>query len=203
MLESAGADRVLTMDLHAGQSQGMCKVPVDHMTAMIMLAQYFIDLHLDGELVVVSPDAGRAKLNKKFDDQMGADLAILDKARPRQQVAQIDHVIGDVAGKTAVIVDDIIDTGGTLRAAGEALMRAGVSRVYAAATDGVFSGSAYENLAAGPFEQVVVTDTIPLRPDPPANFRVVSSANLLAESIRRIFTDDSVSEAFGGHNQTF
>jgi ribose-phosphate pyrophosphokinase len=203
MLESAGADRVLTMDLHAGQLQGMCQVPVDHMTAMIMLAQYFADLHLNEQLVVVAPDAGRVKLNKKFADQVGAGLAILDKVRPRQQVAQIDHVIGDVAGKTAVIVDDIIDTGGTLRAAGDALTRAGVSRVYAAATHGVFSGAAYENLAAAPFEEVVVTDTIPLRPGAPANFRVVSCAKLLAESIRRIFTDDSVSEAFGGQNQTF
>jgi ribose-phosphate pyrophosphokinase len=203
MLESAGADRVLTMDLHAGQLQGMCQVPVDHMTAMIMLAQYFADLRLNEQLVVVAPDAGRVKLNKKFADQIGAGLAILDKVRPRQQVAQIDHVIGDVAGKTAVIVDDIIDTGGTLRAAGEALTRAGVSRVYAAATHGVLSGAAYENLAAAPFEEVVVTDTIPLRPGAPANFRVVSCANLLAESIRRIFTDDSVSEAFGGQNQTF
>jgi len=203
MLESAGADRVLTMDLHAGQLQGMCQVPVDHMTAMIMLAQYFIDLNLGEQLVVVSPDAGRVKLNKKFADQMGAGLAILDKERPKQQVAEIDHVIGEVEGKTAVIVDDIIDTGGTLCAAAEALIKAGVSRVYAAATHGVFSGAAYENLAAGPFEEIVVTDTIPLRPGAPANFRVVSCANLLAESIRRIFTDDSVSEAFGGQNQTF
>jgi len=203
MLESAGADRVLTMDLHAGQLQGMCQVPVDHMTAMIMLAQYFIDLNLGEQLVVVAPDAGRVKLNKKFADRMGASLAILDKERPRQQIAEIDHVIGDVAGKTAVIVDDIIDTGGTLMAAAGALTRAGVSRLYAAATHGVFSGPAYENLAAAPFEEVVVTDTIPLRPGAPTNFRVVSCANLLAESIRRIFTDDSVSEAFGGQNQTF
>jgi len=203
MLESAGADRVLTMDLHAGQLQGMCQVPVDHMTALIMLAQYFIDLRLGDQLVVVAPDAGRVKLNKNFADRLGAGLAILDKERPRQQVAEIDHVIGDVEGKTAVIVDDIIDTGGTLRAAAEALIKAGVTRVYAAATHGIFSGPAYETLAAGPFEEIVVTDTIPLRPGAPENFKVVSCANLLAESIRRIFTDDSVSEAFGGQNQLF
>jgi ribose-phosphate pyrophosphokinase len=203
MLEAAGVDRVLTMDLHAGQLQGMCQVPVDHMTAMMMLSQYFINLHLDEQLVVVAPDAGRVKLNKKFADRMGAGLAILDKERPRQQVAEIGYVIGDVAGKTAVIVDDIIDTGGTLRAAGEALTRAGAARVYAAATHGVFSGPAYENLAASAFEEVVVTDTIPLRPGAPSNVRVVSCANLLADSIRRIFTDDSVSEAFGGQNQNF
>ena len=203
MLEAAGVDRVLTMDLHAGQLQGMCQVPVDHMTAMMMLSEYFINLKLDEELVVVAPDAGRVKLNKKFADRMGAGLAILDKERPRQQVAEIGYVIGDVEGKTAVIVDDIIDTGGTLRAAGEALTRAGAARVYVAATHGIFSGRAYENLAASPFEEIVVTDTIPLPPGAPANVKVVSCASLLADSIRSIFTDDSVSEVFGGQNQIF
>ncbi|KWW97311.1 ribose-phosphate diphosphokinase [Carbonactinospora thermoautotrophica] len=203
MLESAGADRVLTMDLHAGQIQGMFQIPVDHMTAMVMLAQYFIDLELDDRLVVVAPDAGRVKLNKKFADRLGADLAILDKERPRQQVAEIGHVIGDVEGKTAIIVDDIIDTAGTLRAAGETVRRAGAKRIYAAATHAVFSGQAYENLAAAPFEQIVVTDTIPLRPGAPANVHVVSCASLLTDSIRRIFTCDSVSEVFGGQNQVF
>jgi ribose-phosphate pyrophosphokinase len=203
MLESAGADRVLTMDLHAGQVQGFFQVPVDHMTAMMMLTRYFLDLELSEELVVVAPDAGRVKLNKKFAGLLGADLAILDKERPEQQVAEIGHVIGDVAGKTAIIVDDMIDTGGTLRAAGETVMRAGAARVYAAATHAVFSGPAYENLDAAPFEQIVVTDTIPLREGAPANVRVVSCANLLTDSIRRIFTCESVSEIFHGHNQVF
>lgn len=203
MLESAGADRVLTMDLHAGQVQGFFQIPVDHMTAMMMLTQYFNDLDLDDDLVVVAPDAGRVKLNKKFATRMNADLAILDKERPQQQVAEIGHVIGDVAGKTAIIVDDMIDTAGTLRAAGEAVKAAGASRVYAAATHGVFSGKAYENLAAAPFEQIVVTDTIPLRAGAPSNVHVVSCANLLTDSIRSIFTDDSVSEVFQGENQLF
>ncbi len=203
MLESAGADRVLTMDLHAGQVQGFFQIPVDHMTAMMMLTQYFMDLNLDDELVVVAPDAGRVKLNKKFANRMGADLAILDKERPQQQVAEIGHVIGDVQGKTAIIVDDMIDTAGTLRAAGEVVKAAGASRVYAAATHGVFSGKAFENLAAAPFEQIVVTDTIPERPGAPANLRTISCANLLTDSIRRIFTDDSVSEVFEGENQLF
>ena len=203
MLESAGADRVLTMDLHAGQVQGFFQIPVDHMTAMMMLTQYFMDLNLDDELVVVAPDAGRVKLNKKFANRMGADLAILDKERPQQQVAEIGHVIGDVKGKTAIIVDDMIDTAGTLRAAGEVVKAAGASRVYAAATHGVFSGKAFENLAAAPFEQIVVTDTIPERPGAPSNLRTISCANLLTDSIRRIFTDDSVSEVFEGENQLF
>ncbi|MGE4427094.1 MAG: ribose-phosphate diphosphokinase [Solirubrobacteraceae bacterium] len=203
MLESAGADRVLTMDLHAGQVQGFFQIPVDHMTAMMMLTQYFLDLQLDDDLVVVAPDAGRVKLNKKFADKMGADLAILDKERPRQQVAEIGHVIGDVRDKVAIIVDDMIDTAGTLRAAGGAVKAAGAKSVYAAATHAVFTGKAYENLAASPFEQIVVTDTIPLRPGAPDNVRVISCANLLTDSIRRIFTDDSVSEVFEGENQLF
>ena len=202
MLESAGADRVVTMDLHAGQIQGFFQRPVDHMTALFMLSQYFNDLNLE-DVVVVSPDTGRAKLNKKFASKMGAGLAILDKDRPAQQVAEIGYVIGDVKDKTCVIVDDMIDTAGTLKAAGQTVLDAGASRVFAAATHPVFSGNAYENLAAAGFEQIVVTDTIPLRPGAPDNIRQLSCADLLTDSIRRIFTDDSVSEVFGGENQLF
>jgi ribose-phosphate pyrophosphokinase len=203
IIEAAGADRVLTMDLHAGQIQGMFQVPVDHMTALMMLSDYFRALELEGDLVVVAPDAGRVKLNKKFADLLGADLAILDKERPAQQVAEVGYVIGDVSNRTAIIVDDMIDTAGTLRAAGDAVRRAGANAVYAAATHPVFSGDAYRNLAASPFEQIVVTDTIPLRPGAPSNVHVVSCASLLTDSIRRIFTCESVSEVFGGQNQVF
>jgi ribose-phosphate pyrophosphokinase len=202
MLETAGAHRVLTMDLHAGQVQGFFNVPCDHMTALMMLSQYFNDLGLQ-DIVVVAPDAGRVKLNKKFATKLGAELAILDKERPAQQVAEIGYVIGDVRGKTAVILDDMIDTAGTLRAAGQTVLDEGAARVFAAATHAVFTGNAFENLAAAPFEQIVVTDTIPLRPGAPDNIRVLSCADLLTDSIRRIFTDDSVSEVFGGENQLF
>jgi len=202
MLEAAGADRVVTMDLHAGQVQGFFSIPVDHMTAVMMLTQYFDDLGLT-DLVVVAPDAGRVKLNKKFASKIGAELAILDKERPAQQVAEIGYVIGDVRGKTAIIVDDMIDTAGTLKAAAQTVLDEGAARVYAAATHPVFSGNAYENLASSGFEQVVVTDTIPLRNGAPDNVRVLSVADLLTDSIRRIFTDDSVSEVFGGENQLF
>ena len=202
MIESAGADRVLTMDLHAGQIQGFFRNPVDHMTALFMLTQYFDDLGLT-DLVVVAPDAGRVKLNKKFASKLGAELAILDKERPAQQVAEIGYVIGDVKGRTAVLVDDMIDTAGTLRAAAQTVLDEGASRVYAAATHPILSGNAYENLAASGFEQIVVTDTIPLRAGAPDNLRVLSCAELLTDSIRRIFTDDSVSEVFGGENQLF
>jgi len=194
MLESAGADRVLTMDLHAGQIQGFFSKPVDHMTALFMLTQYFNDLRLP-DLVVVAPDAGRSEL--------GAELAILDKERPAQQVSEIDYVIGDVRDKTAVIVDDMIDTAGTLKAAAHAVHKAGAKRVYAAATHAVLSGNAFENLREANFEEIVVTDTIPIRPQAPANLRVLPCAELLTDSIRRIFIDDSVSEVFGGENQLF
>jgi ribose-phosphate pyrophosphokinase len=202
MLESAGIDRILTMDLHSGQIQGFFQKPCDHMTAIFMLTQYFADLGLE-DLVVVAPDAGRVKLNKNFAAKIGADLAILNKERPAQQVAEIGYVIGEVAGKTAVLVDDLIDTAGTLKAAARAVQEAGAGRVFAAATHGVFSGRAWENLAAAGFEQVVVTDTLPLPPGAPDNVRVLSCADLLTNSIRQIFTDGSVSDVFGGENQLF
>jgi ribose-phosphate pyrophosphokinase len=202
MLEVAGADRVLTMDLHAGQIQGFFPKPVDHMTALPMLTQHFIDLGLH-DLVVVAPDVGRAKLNEKFAEKIGAELALLTKDRPAQQVAEIGHVIGDVRDRTALIVDDIIDTAGTLRAAAQTVLDEGASRVYAAATHAVLSGNAFENIAAIPFEEIVVTDTIPLRAGAPDNIRILPCAQLLTDTIRRIFTDDSVSEVFGGENQLF
>lgn len=203
MLESAGADRILTMDLHAGQLQGMFKIPVDHMTAMRLLCDQIGKICTGDDLVVVAPDAGRVKLNRSFANCLGADLAILDKERPRHQVAQIGHVIGDVRGKSAIIVDDMIDTAGTLRAAGETVMRAGAARVYAAATHPLLSGHAYENLSAAPFEEIVVTDSVALGSGAPANLRVVSCASILANSIRQVFSGGSVSEVFGAAYQLF
>ena len=202
MLERAGADRVLTMDLHAGQIQGFFRKPVDHMTALFILTQYFRDLGLQ-DLVVVAPDAGRVKLNKKFASKLGADLAILDKERPAQQVAEIGYVIGDVKGKTAVIVDDIIDTASTLKVASQTVLDAGARAVYAAATHPVLSGNAFEHIAGAGIEQIVVTDTIPLRAGAPDNITVLSCAELLTDSIRSIFSDRSVSDVFGGENQLF
>jgi ribose-phosphate pyrophosphokinase len=202
MLETAGIDRILTMDLHSGQIQGFFQKPCDHMTAMFMLTKYFADQGLE-DLVVVSPDAGRVKLNKKFAATIGAELAILNKERPAQQVAEIGYVIGDVKGKTAVLVDDIIDTAGTLKAAAQTVRDAGATRVLAAATHAVFSGSAWENLAAAGFDEIVVTDTIPLRDGAPDNITVLPCAELLTSSIRQIFTDGSVSEVFRGENQLF
>jgi ribose-phosphate pyrophosphokinase len=202
VIETAGADRVVTLDLHAGQLQGFFSVPVDHMTALFMLANYFGDLGLD-DLVVVSPDVGRVKLNHKFAEAIGADLALMTKERPAHQVAQSGYVIGDVRGRTALIVDDIIDTAGTLAAAAQTVLDQGAARVYAAGTHPVLSGPAYERITSVGFEQVVVTDTIPLRPGAPENVTMLSCAELLADTIKQIFTDGSVSAVFGGENLTF
>ncbi len=204
-LEGVGVDRVLTMDLHAGQVQGFFHVPVDHMTAMPMLAQWFMDQDLTDELVIVSPDAGRVKVARNFARKLGVHWAVMEKERPAQQVAEIGYVVGDVKGKTAVLVDDMIATAGTLTAAAETVKEEGAARVIACATHGVFSGPAYERLAFenSGIERIVVTDTIPLRPGAPDNITVLSTAGTFADSIRRIFTDDSVSEIFAGENQLF
>ncbi|MBA2240585.1 MAG: ribose-phosphate pyrophosphokinase [Solirubrobacterales bacterium] len=204
-LEAVGVDRVLTMDLHSGQVQGFFSKPVDHMTAMPMLTQYFIDQTFEEELVIVSPDAGRVKVARNFARKIGCHWAVMEKERPAHQVAEIGYVVGDVKGKTAVLVDDMIDTAGTLCAAARTALEEGAARVIACATHGVFSGPAYERLPyeVSGIERIVVSDTIPLRPGAPENIVVLSSAQTLADSIRRIFADDSVSEIFAGENQLF
>jgi ribose-phosphate pyrophosphokinase len=204
-LEAVGVDRVLTMDLHSGQIQGFFEVPVDHMTAMPMLTQWFMDQAFTEDLVIVSPDAGRVKVARNFARKIGCHWAVMEKERPAQQVAEIGYVVGDVRGKTAVLVDDMIDTAGTLCAAARTVLEEGAARVIGTATHGVFSGPAYERLAYenSQIERIVVTDTIPLRPGAPDNITVLSTAQTLADSIRRIFADDSVSEIFAGENQLF
>ena len=203
-LEAAGIDRLLTMDLHAGQLQGFFQKTVDHMTAMPILTQFVKDQLADTtDLVIISPDAGRVKLTRKFAQKVGAPYALLEKERPAQQVAEIGYVIGEVKDKVAVIVDDIIDTGGTLAAAAQTVLDEGASAVYAVATHGIFSGRAYETLGNSPLSGIVVTDTVPLRSGAPDNIRVLTCTDILADSVRRIFTDDSVSEIFAGENQLF
>ncbi len=204
MLETAGIDRLLTMDLHAGQVQGFFSRPVDHMTAMPILTQYVQDQLADEQdIVIIAPDAGRVKLTQKFAQKIGRPYALLEKERPAHHVAEIGYVIGDVKGKVAVIVDDIIDTGGTLAAASQTVIDEGASEVYAVATHGVFSGRAFENLAASPLSGIVVTDTVPLREGAPDLIKVLTTADILEDSVRRIFTDDSVSDIFAGENQLF
>ena len=204
-LESAGADRVVTMDLHAGQIQGFFTVPVDHMTALQLFAQYYRDKGLSGEgVVAVSPDVGRAKFARRFSKMLEADLAILNKTRPEHDTAEVTEVIGHVEGKVAVMIDDMILTGGTLIAGASALREAGATEVYAAATHGLFPGDALEKIAESEFTQVTVTDTVPVDPiRRPENVDVLPVSGLLAETIMNIFADDSVSAIFAGENQLF
>jgi ribose-phosphate pyrophosphokinase len=203
MMQAAGADRVVTMDLHAGQLQGFFSVPVDHMTAFSMIADYF---KLKGlkDMVVVSPDAGGMKTAKRMADRLECPVAVLSKLRPEHNEARVMYVIGEVEGKTAIIVDDIFDTGGTLVNGVQALIDKGVKEVYAACSHPVLSGPAYERIAASPLKEVVVTDTIPLRDGVDREKIVVlSAAGILADTIRNVFADESVSELFQGENQLF
>ena len=203
VLETAGADRLVAMDLHAGQLQGFFSKPVDHMTAMPILTQFVTDRLAGEDLVIIAPDAGRVKLVRKFAQKVGAPYALMEKERPAQQVAEIGYVIGDVKGKTAVIVDDIIATGGTLNAAAQTVLDEGATKVFAVATHGLFSGRAFEILSEGPLSGIVVTDTVPLGEGAPSLITQLSCADLLEDTIRRIFIDDSVSEMFQGENQLF
>jgi ribose-phosphate pyrophosphokinase len=205
LLETAGADRVLTMDLHAGQVQGFFRIPVDHMTAVPMFAQYVRDLHIDSaRLAAVSPDTGRTKLAGKFAEMIGGDLVVLNKERPAHNVAKVSTVIGDVEGKVVVMTDDIIDTAGTLVAGADALKGAGAVKVYACATHGLFNGPALERIGDSEIDKLVVTDTVPIDPlTKPDNVEVLSVAGILAETIQNVFADDSVSAIFAGENQLF
>jgi ribose-phosphate pyrophosphokinase len=204
LLQTAGADRVLTMDLHAGQVQGFFEIPVDHMTAVPMFAQYVRDLNLGESVAVVSPDTGHAKIAGKFAEMVAGDLVILNKVRPAHNEAKVTTVIGDVQGKVAVIIDDIVDTAGTLVAGAKALKLAGATKVFACATHGLFNGPALERIAESEIHKLVVTDTVPLDPvSRPDNIQVLSIAGILAETILNVFSDDSVSAIFAGENQLF
>jgi ribose-phosphate pyrophosphokinase len=203
MLETAGADRVLAMHLHAGQVQGFFQVPVDHLIARPMLTQYFLDKIVTEEYVAVSPDAGRAKLAEKFAGELGVKPAFVTKSRPEHNIAEAGYVVGEVEGRAAILVDDMIDTAGTLVEAARVLREAGAARVFATATHGVFSGPAFDRLAGPEIEEIVVTDTIPLPREAPDKIKTLSVADILARSIRSIFTDGSVSELFAGENQLF
>jgi len=196
LLTAAGADRVLTMDLHAGQIQGFFDIPVDNLKALPILADYFAQKGLD-DVVVVSPDVGGVARAREFSQRLGTPLAIIDKRRPQPNVAEVMHVIGDVQGKTAILIDDIVDTGGTLVKAAEALLSQGAKEVYAAATHPVLSDPGAERLQASPIKEIVVTNTIPLPVHKRVpKIRVLSIAPLFAEAIRRIFEEISVSKLF-------
>ena len=205
LLETAGVDRMITMDLHAGQVQGFFRIPVDHMVAVPMFAQHIRDyLGSEVERVAVAPDTGRAKLAGKFAEMIGGGLVVLNKERPGHNQAKVTGVIGDVAGKVAVMTDDIIDTAGTLCAGAEALRDAGATRVIACATHALFNDPALQRIAESAFERVIVTDTVPVDElRKPTNVEVLSISGLLAETIQNVFSDDSVSAIFAGENQLF
>ena len=204
LMRTSGIDRVITMDLHAGQVQGFFDGPVDHMTALRMFTRYYQDRGLAGEgVVVVSADAGRAKLAKKFSEMLGAKIAIIAKDRPKHSEVEVFDIIGRVDGLTAIISDDIIDTAGTLCAGAEAVSRAGASRVLACATHPVFSPPAIERIEASVLEEVVVCDTVPVTSDAGGKIRILPVDEILAQTILNVFQDGSVSEIFGGENQLF
>ncbi|HEY5506183.1 MAG TPA: ribose-phosphate pyrophosphokinase [Coriobacteriia bacterium] len=196
LITIAGVDRVITMDLHQGQIQGFFNTPVNHLTALPIIASYFEDMHLDN-LCVVSPDVGRVKVCKKLADMLGASLAIMHKGRPEHNVAEITHVIGDVTGKTCIVADDMIDTAGSITAGAKALMDKGAKAVYVAATHGIFSPPAFERIESSPIVECVVTNTLPV-PEEHRNgkLRVLSVAPLFAHAIQNVYDDESVSELF-------
>ena len=196
LITVAGVDRVITMDLHQGQIQGFFNTPVNHLTALPIIASYFEEKQLK-DCCVVSPDVGRVKVCKKLADMLGASLAIMHKGRPEHNVAEITHVIGDVAGKTCIVADDMIDTAGSITAGARALIAAGAKEVYVAATHGIFSPPAFERIADSPVVEVVVTNTLPV-PDESCEgkMRVLSVAPLFAHAIQNVYDDESVSELF-------
>jgi len=205
MLQLAGVDRVLTMDLHAGQIQGFFSIPVDHMTALQLFATHFRDLGLTGDGVVsVAPDAGRAKHAVRFGEMIEASFAIMHKTRPEQERADVTEVTGRVRDKVAIVGDDAVMTGGTLIAGAKALKEHGATEVNVYVTHALFSDEALEAIGKSDINRIVVTDTVPVdvrkQPD---NMTVLSISGLLAEAIMNVFADESVSGIFGGENQLF
>jgi ribose-phosphate pyrophosphokinase len=197
LLTTAGADRVLTVDLHAGQIQGFFDIPVDHLYAMPVMIEH-LKINHGRETVIVSPDAGGVERARAYSKRLGATLAIIDKRREKANVSEVMNIIGDVKGKDAVLVDDIIDTAGTLTHAAQALRDAGARSVSACATHGVLSGPAVERLDKSPLAEVIVTDTIPLSDaaGQSKKLRQLSVARLLGEAIKRIHHGDSISSLF-------
>ena len=200
LISAAGADHILTMDLHAGQIQGFFDIPVDNLYAIPVLKEKVETLYPDHELVVVSPDAGGAKRARYFAKRLknGVSMAMIDKRRPAPNVSEVFNLIGDVNKKYALIIDDIVDTAGTLVKAAEALMERGSIGVFAVSTHAVLSGPAIERLKKSIIQKIIVTDTIPLSPEAQKleKIEVVSVAPLLAEAIKRIHEGKSVSSMF-------
>lgn len=194
MLTTAGIDRVLAMDLHAPQIQGFFDVPVDHLYGSAVFVDHLLAMGLD-DIVVVAPDVGSLKVARAYAKRMGADLAVIDKRRPRQNETEVMHIIGEIKGKNVILIDDIIDTAGTLCGAAKALRENGAREIIAACTHPVLSGPAYDRLERSEISKLIVTDSIPARTQVD-KIEVVSVAGLFADAIRRISTDHSISTLF-------
>ncbi|MCR3760806.1 ribose-phosphate diphosphokinase [Clostridium felsineum] len=198
LIHTAGADRVLTMDLHAPQIQGFFDIPVDHLEGVPILVKYFKKQNLNkDDIIVVSPDIGGVKRARKFAEKLHSPIAIIDKRRPRPNVSEVMSIIGDVKDKRAILVDDMIDTAGSIVNAAEALIKMGAKEVSACCTHGVISGPAIERLEKSPLKEVVILNTIPIEGDKKIDkIKVLSVAPLFAEAIRRIYEDMPVSKIF-------
>jgi len=198
LIESSGVDRVVSIDLHAGQIQGFFNIPFDHLYGMPVMLEDYLKKNFDSSAVVVSPDAGGVERARAYSKRLNSSLAIIDKRRERANVSEVMHLIGDVKGKQCIIVDDMIDTAGTLAGAAKALMEHGATKVVACATHGVLSGPAIQRIMESPLDEVIVSDTIPLSPLAKTcpKIKQVSMARLLGEAIKRIHSSDSVSSLF-------
>lgn len=198
LIEVAGTDRIITIDLHQGQIQGFFDMPVNHLTALPILVDYFEKKNLDkANTCIVSPDLGRAKAAKKFADMLEVDLAIMHKGRPKHNHAEITALIGDVEGKTCILNDDMIDTGGSVVAAVDTLKKKGAKDVYVCATHPVFSGPAYERLLNADIKEIIVSNTIPVPKEKRGDkIKVVSVAGTFANAIKRVYQNESIAELF-------
>ena len=198
LITTAGADRVLTMDLHAPQIQGFFSIPLDHLLGVPILSQYYLEKGFEDEdLIVVSPDIGSVTRARNFANRLNAPIAIVDKRRPRANVAEVMNIIGDIKGKKVLLVDDMMDTAGTLVQSANALLDGGAAEIYACATHGVLSGPAIERVQNSPIKELVITDTIPLSPEKQIDkIKVLSVAPIFAEAIDRIYEDLPVSTLF-------
>jgi ribose-phosphate pyrophosphokinase len=197
LITVAGASRVLTMDLHAGQIQGFFDIPVDNLYSSPIVLEYLRNKFKD-DLVMIAPDAGGVERTRAFAKRLDASLAIIDKRRERANVAQVMHIIGEVKGKVAVILDDMVDTAGTLTQAAQALKEQGATAIFACCTHAVLSGKAIQKIMDSPLEEVIVTDTIPCNQEGSGckKIKVLSVASLFGEAIKRIHNNESVSSLF-------
>lgn len=199
MLTIAGASGLLTMDLHAKQIQGFFDIPLDHLMGVPVLAEHYLARHFEGpDLVVVSPDLGSVARARSFAKKLNAPMAIIDKRRPKPNQSEVMNIIGDVAGKRSIVIDDLIDTGGTFINGANALIGAGATEVYACATHGVLSGQAIANLENSPIKELVITNTVPLPPEKQVPMiRVLSVAPVFAKAITSICQDEALSSLMG------